>query len=129
MKLADLNRDFFKKQFDVLLSNESLNQFTAEERRQLYVDFRLGQRRVELGFCAKKLSEGGCKNRNRLYHCVACQQLCTGKSICPIGMHCSILRSRQYKLCWKPIGQKVSAIMRILWNIGRKSICWTPIGK
>mgnify|MGYP002924495002 FL=1 len=83
MKLADLNRDFFKKQFDVLLSNESLNQFTAEERRQLYVDFRLGQRRVELGFCAKKLSEGGCKNRNRLYHCVACRQLCTGKKYLP----------------------------------------------
>ncbi len=83
MKLADLNRDFFKNQFDVPLSNESLNQFTAEERRQLYVDFRLGQRRVELGFCTKKLSEGGRKNRNRLYQCVACRQLCTGKKYLP----------------------------------------------
>lgn len=129
MKLADLNRDFIKNQFDVLLSNESLNQFTAEERRQLYVDFRLGQRRVELGFCAKKLSEGGCKIVTGYTTALPVGSFVLAKSICPIGMHCSILRSRQYKLCWKTIGQKASAIMRILWNIGRKSICWTPIGK
>ena len=53
MKLTDLNRNFVKNQFDVLLSNESLNQFTAEEFQQFYVFFRLEQRRVKLGFCAK----------------------------------------------------------------------------
>ena len=52
--------------------------FSEEERRLLYVDFRLGNRRVELGFCMRKLCEGACKSRSRTVHCVDCPQLCTG---------------------------------------------------
>lgn len=79
LKLAELNRDFFKDKFDVLLSSEQLSDFTEEERRLLYVDFRLGYRRVELGLCTRKLCDGACKSRSRTVHCVNCPQLCTGK--------------------------------------------------
>ena len=83
MQLSELNSAFFRKQFEVLISKEALCEYTEEERRQLYVDFRLGLRRVELGFCAKRLSEGVCENRNRLYNCVGCRHLCTGNRYLP----------------------------------------------
>lgn len=78
IKLAELNSEFFKHQFDLILSKEQLTEFSEEERRLLYVDFRLGNRRVELGFCTRKLCEGACKSRSRTVHCVNCPQLCTG---------------------------------------------------
>ena len=79
IRLAELNSDFFKKQFDLLLSGEQLAEYTEEERRLLYVDFRLGYRRVEMGFCTKKLSGGACGNESRMHHCASCKNLCTGK--------------------------------------------------
>ena len=79
MKLAELNTTFFKEKFDVLLSNEQITKYTEEERRLLYMDFRLEQRRVEFGFCLKKLADGGCTNRSSLYNCVNCKNLCTGR--------------------------------------------------
>nr|WP_288978439.1 site-specific integrase [uncultured Blautia sp.] len=79
MKLAEMNSEFFKKQFDLLLSGKQLAEFSEEERRLLYVDFRLGNRRVELGFCTRKLCAGACKSRSRTVHCVNCSNLCTGR--------------------------------------------------
>lgn len=83
MKLAELNTQFFKDKFDLLLSKEQLEEYSEEERRLLYMDFRLEQRRVELGFCTKKLAEGGCNSRNSIYNCVNCRNLCTGKKYLP----------------------------------------------
>jgi len=90
IKLAELNSEFFEVQFDILLSQEQLTEFSEEERRLLYVDFRLGNRRVELGFCTRKLCEGACKSRSRTVHCVNCPRLCTG---------------RQYLSHWKKLMQ------------------------
>jgi hypothetical protein len=78
-RLAELNSEFFRRQFESVLSVEQLDQFSEEERRQLYVDFRLGLRRVELGFCLKKPGSGGCRNTASLYHCASCPELCTGE--------------------------------------------------
>lgn len=78
-RLAEMNSAFFKRKFDMLISGEQLARYTEEERRLLYVDFCLGLRRTELGFCLKKLSEGGCDRRSRLHNCVNCNHLCTGK--------------------------------------------------
>lgn len=77
-RLAELTTEFFRDTFDVKLSSEQLAVFSEEERRMLYVDFRLGNRRVELGFCTRKLCEGACKSRSRTVHCANCPQLCTG---------------------------------------------------
>lgn len=79
MKLAELNTKFFRKKFNLLLSSEQLVEYSEEERRLLYMDFRLDQRRVEFGFCMKKMAEGGCDLRNSLYNCVNCRNLCTGE--------------------------------------------------
>lgn len=79
MKLAKLNTKFFREKFNLLLSGEQLAEYSEEERRLLYMDFRLDQRRVEFGFCMKKMAEGGCAQRNSLYNCVNCRNLCTGK--------------------------------------------------
>jgi integrase len=79
IKLAELNSEFFEKQFDLLLSKEQLVKYSEEERRLLYMDFRLGYRRVEMGFCTKKLCNGACGSKNRMYHCANCKNLCTGK--------------------------------------------------
>lgn len=80
MKLAALNTGFYHKKFDLQLSGEQLAEYSEEERRLLYMDFRLEQRRVEFGFCLKKLADGGCTNRNSLFNCVNCKNLCTGKA-------------------------------------------------
>lgn len=82
-KLADLNSEFFEKQFEVSISSNQLYHFTEEERRLLYVDFRLGYRRVELGFCVRKLCDGVCNNMKSMHHCVSCPNLCTGKRYLP----------------------------------------------
>ena len=82
-RLAELNTEFFRKTFDLTLSQDQLAGFSEEERRMLYVDFRLGNRRVELGFCTRKLCDGACKSRSRTVHCVNCPQLCTGKQHLP----------------------------------------------
>jgi integrase len=79
MKLAELNTEFFRKKFDLLLSKSQLEAFSEEERKLLYIDFRLKQRRVEFGFCLKKITEEGCKSRNSIYNCINCKNLCTGK--------------------------------------------------
>jgi integrase len=83
MKLAELNTKFFKEKFDLVLSGEQLEKYTEEERRLLYIDFRLEQRRVELGYCLVKAADGGCSNRSSLYNCVNCKNLCTGKKYLP----------------------------------------------
>ena len=83
MKLAELNTSFFRKKFDLLLSDEQLAEYTEEERRLLYMDFRLEQRRVEFGFCLKKLADGGCTSRSSLINCVNCKNLCTGPKYLP----------------------------------------------
>lgn len=83
MKLAELNTKFFKDKFDLLLSGEQLAEYSEEERRLLYIDFRLEQRKVELGYCLKKAADGGCTNRNSIYNCVNCKNLCTGKKYLP----------------------------------------------
>ena len=79
MKLAELNTKFFREKFNLLLSGEQLAEYSEEERRLLYMDFRLDQRRVEFGFCMKKMAEGGCGQRNSLHNCVNCRNLCTGE--------------------------------------------------
>jgi len=83
MKLAELNTKFFKDKFDLLLSREQLAEYSEEERRFLYIDFRLEQRKVEFGYCLKKAADGGCTNRNSMYNCVNCKNLCTGKKYLP----------------------------------------------
>ena len=83
MKLAELNTSFFQEKFDLLLSDEQLAEYTEEERRLLYMDFRLEQRRVEFGFCLKKLADGGCTSRSSLINCVNCKNLCTGSRYLP----------------------------------------------
>lgn len=79
MKLAELNTKFFREKFDLLLSGEQLAKYSEEERRLLYMGFRLDQRRVEFGFCVKKMAERGCSQRNSIYNCVNCRNLCTGE--------------------------------------------------
>lgn len=83
LRLAEMNTDFFKTKFELLLSNEQLSRFSEAERRALYVDFCLENRRVELGYCLKKLSDGPCGSRSSLVNCVNCRNLCTGTAYLP----------------------------------------------
>jgi hypothetical protein len=83
MKLAELNTKFFKEKFDLILSGEQLEIYTEEERRLLYMDFSLEQRRVELGYCLVKAADGPCQKRNSLYSCINCANLCTGEKYLP----------------------------------------------
>lgn len=78
-RLAELNTEFFRKKFEVTVTEEQLSAFNEEERRLLYVDFCLEQRRVEFGYCTRKLADGGCTNRNSLINCANCKNLCTGR--------------------------------------------------
>lgn len=49
---------FQNEKFELIMTGEQLENYTQEERRLLYTDFCLGQRRVELGFCVRKLTDG-----------------------------------------------------------------------
>lgn len=90
--LAEMNTRFFREKFDLLLSKEQLGQFNEEQRRLLFVDFRLEKRRVELGFCMRVFADGECDERNRSVSCVNCKKLCTGK---PYLRHWIALRDSQ----------------------------------
>lgn len=74
-RLAEMNGEFFRKQFEMSMNSGQLDNFNEEERRQLYVDFRLGLRRVEFGMCLKK---PGDICRHMAVHCASCNKLCTG---------------------------------------------------
>ena len=84
IKVARLiNTEFFRSKFELIMTGEQLENYTQEERRLLYTDFCLGQRRVELGFCVRKVADGPCADRCSLYNCVNCRNLCTGKQYLP----------------------------------------------
>ena len=83
MKLVELNTAFFRERFDIVMSGEQLAAYSEEERKLLYMDFRLDQRRVEFGYCLAKMNDGGCAKRNSLYNCVNCTNLCTGAKYLP----------------------------------------------
>lgn len=74
-KLADMNSDFFKKKFNLLVTDEQLLKYSEEERRLLYIGFCTDYREVELGKCIKPFSEGKCK-RSGNYSCATCDKLC-----------------------------------------------------
>lgn len=77
-KIAELNTDFYKKKFDILMDDEKLKLFTEQERKHLYIDFHLHRRDVELGVCTKHPSEGRCSVLGYT-SCAECPKLCTGK--------------------------------------------------
>lgn len=83
LRLAEMNKDFFNAKFELRLSGEQLSGFSEAERRALYVDFCLESRRVELGYCLKKLSDSPCGNRSSLVNCVNCRNLCIGTAYLP----------------------------------------------
>lgn len=94
-RLAEMNTRFFREKFDLLLRKEQLDQFSEEQRRLLFVDFRLEKRRVELGFCMRVFADGECKERSRTISCVNCKNLCTGK---PYLQYWRALRDSQQAL-------------------------------
>ena len=78
MKLADLNAEFFSREFDVVMKKEHTEKFSPEEKRALYIDFKLNYRRVELGYCMKHYSESPCSYLSGRTKCAVCPNLCTG---------------------------------------------------
>lgn len=82
-KLADMETDFFQKEFEVKIGKDNLEKFTEEERRALYVDFRLNYRDVELGKCTKHYSEQPCGKISGKISCANCPKCATGKKYLP----------------------------------------------
>lgn len=76
--IAELNSEFFRQKFDVLMDEEKLKLFTEDERRILYIDFASNKRNVELGICSKHPSEGHCSTLGQS-SCADCSKLCTGR--------------------------------------------------
>jgi len=82
-KLEEMDTEFFKKQFEVNIGKDNLANFTEEERRALYVDFRLNYRDVEVGKCTKHFSEEPCGKISGKMSCVNCSKCATGKKYLP----------------------------------------------
>lgn len=82
-KLEEMDTEFFKQQFEVNIGKENLGNFTEEERRALYVDFRLNYREVEFGKCTKHFSEEPCGKISGKMSCVTCPKCATGKKYLP----------------------------------------------
>lgn len=79
MKLAQMNTDFFKKKFELLMKKEHLENFNEIERKRLYVDFCLNIRDVEYGVCTKAFNKDTCKRRGDIFGCATCSKICTGR--------------------------------------------------
>lgn len=79
MKLAEMNSEFFKKRFDLLLEDKELERFSEEERKKLYVDFCLNSREVEFGVCTANFNVDSCNKRGDRFSCATCAKICTGK--------------------------------------------------
>lgn len=92
-KLADLTSEFYKQQFEIKIGKERLEVFSEEERKALYVDFRLNYREVEFGHCTKRIGEGVCNKRSGKINCATCTKICTGKKYLPKWT--SLLQSQQ----------------------------------
>lgn len=78
-KMAELNSNFFQKKFNLFIGEDNLKQFTEEERKNLYIEFIMDVRNVELGKCSKHISEGPCGVNVGRSNCAICPKLCTGK--------------------------------------------------
>lgn len=79
MKLSEMNSEFFKKKFKLLMNPNELEKFSEEERKLLYVDFCLNTREVEYGVCMKSFSLEPCSKRGEVFACATCSKICTGK--------------------------------------------------
>jgi len=76
MVLADLNSKFWEKEFNVVMEKKEIEKFTLEERKILYLEFKLGVREVELGYCMKEYGEEPCNKRTGRINCATCSRLC-----------------------------------------------------
>lgn len=79
MKLAEMNSEFFKKRFNLLLNEQQLEKFSEEERKALYLDFCLNSREVEFGVCIANFTVDTCNKRADIFACATCSKICTGK--------------------------------------------------
>ena len=101
MRLAELNTEFFRKKFDLLLSEEQLSKYSEEERRLLYIDFRLEQRKVELGYCLQKLADVAAVKETACITALTVGTYAPAKNICHIGRNCCHSSSLQLESCSK----------------------------
>lgn len=84
MKLAEMNSDFFRNKFNLLVSEEQLSSYSEQERRLLYIGFCTDYREVEFGKCIKPFWEGECKRvGSDEIVCAVCDKLCTSISSLP----------------------------------------------
>lgn len=81
--LAEMNTEFYRKEFEVTVGSENLEKFTEEERRALYVDFRASYRDVEFGKCTRHYSEKTCNKISGHASCALCPKCATGKKYLP----------------------------------------------
>ncbi len=78
-KLKELDNEFFREKFELLLEKQKLENFSEKERKLLYVDFCLNSRDVEFGVCMKKFSTEICERRGNRFPCAGCSKICIGK--------------------------------------------------
>lgn len=78
LKLAEMNDEFWSKEFNSIVPKEQLNQFTEDERKVLYAEFKLGMREVELGYCMKGFWEEPCSKISGKISCATCEKICIG---------------------------------------------------
>lgn len=78
MKLADMNDEFWSREFKSIVPKDQLEQFTEEERKVLYAEFKLGMREVELGYCMKGFWEEPCSKLSGKINCATCGKICVG---------------------------------------------------
>lgn len=75
MKLSQMNSEFYRKAFNLLITEEQLSEYSEDQRQLLYVDFCENYREVELGSCIKPFGKGKCK-RSGNESCATCKELC-----------------------------------------------------
>jgi hypothetical protein len=75
LKLADLNSEFFRAEFNVELTQSTLDQYTEEELRMIYVELHLHSRDMGYGRCLRHPIQGECGKLHEASACAPCSKL------------------------------------------------------
>lgn len=82
-KMMELNDAFFKEHFNVSFDNNALEQYSKEEKEQLFVELYVHYRIMEYGKCVRHPIMGECGRLQTAESCASCSRLVTSIEYLP----------------------------------------------
>lgn len=80
LKLMEMNTEFFQKEFSIIISQNTIDQYTEEELKEIIVMFYVTSRDMMYGKCMRHPSQGICGKLHEAASCAPCNKLHTEAS-------------------------------------------------